>query len=221
MRRRAFDREGEGMTRRLFTLMAVLSLLLCVATCVMWARSYYRADFLYHTTYADMRPTALGILDFAGIVQCEIATDTDIHNTFPSGQGWSQVKSGGWDWGSASADADFFMLRFEGLSMGEIGIRTADAHFLGFARGRVAYPFSFGRHSGGPPPDGVCRFVQFPHWALACLTGILPLRAGWRAYRRRRVSVRGRCSKCGYDLRATPGRCPQCGTVPAPDRVKA
>ena len=56
--------------------------------------------------------------------------------------------------------------------------------------------------------------LVFPHWALALLSGAV---AAWgirRIVRRRRRAQAGRCAACGYDLRATPDRCPECGKVP-------
>ncbi|MGA2440326.1 MAG: hypothetical protein ABSH08_05175 [Tepidisphaeraceae bacterium] len=55
--------------------------------------------------------------------------------------------------------------------------------------------------------------VTFPLWWLALFFGIVPA----MAFLRRRRSTRdasGLCIKCGYDLRATPDRCPECGTIP-------
>jgi hypothetical protein len=60
--------------------------------------------------------------------------------------------------------------------------------------------------------------LLIPYWMLTAVTLVLPVTtmvqwARWRARRCRRS--RGLCAACGYDLRATPGRCPECGAVPA------
>jgi hypothetical protein len=60
--------------------------------------------------------------------------------------------------------------------------------------------------------------VRVPHWLLAALSGVLP--AGWYAAYRRNAKRRGLgvCTTCGYDLRATPERCPECGAATEQDR---
>lgn len=53
--------------------------------------------------------------------------------------------------------------------------------------------------------------VQFPEWVLSVACLIVPAIALVRRIRRRRTSGYG-CTVCGYDLRASPDRCPECGT---------
>ena len=63
--------------------------------------------------------------------------------------------------------------------------------------------------------------VIFPHWMLLVPFAALPaLRLLLRRFLTRDVPhQRNRCRRCGYDLRATPDRCPECGTIPT--KVKA
>ena len=52
--------------------------------------------------------------------------------------------------------------------------------------------------------------VQFPFWIVPMLSEILPSVC---IIRRRRRKGPGFCRQCDYDLRGTPDRCPECGTV--------
>jgi hypothetical protein len=61
------------------------------------------------------------------------------------------------------------------------------------------------------------RTLTLPYWAPLVAGAALPLivlRRASRQRRRRRAARRGLCPKCGYDLRATPDRCPECGATP-------
>jgi hypothetical protein len=83
------------------------------------------------------------------------------------------------------------------------------------------FTWHHGRAYPDPAIDSILNFLWFsqgnshaigmPLWLCAILFGYL----GVRARRRARKPEPGFCHVCGYDLRATPDRCPECGAVPA------
>jgi hypothetical protein len=62
--------------------------------------------------------------------------------------------------------------------------------------------------------------VLVPFWSLWLPAGFATFAFVLRAGLCRRRLVRGSCVQCGYDLRASKDRCPECGT-PVPAEVKA
>jgi hypothetical protein len=61
---------------------------------------------------------------------------------------------------------------------------------------------------------GRTYIVVVADWPLAVFAAILPILWFFKRRKTSRLMRIGRCLRCGYDLRATPGRCPECGRAP-------
>ena len=81
------------------------------------------------------------------------------------------------------------------------------------------------RMYSNPPPDpphwefagivfenGPTIMLFLPIWLLTAGALAPGLFVAWRIWARRWRRRRGHCAKCGYDLRASSDRCPECGT---------
>jgi hypothetical protein len=75
----------------------------------------------------------------------------------------------------------------------------------GFHLDFIAWPKDFGVET--------LHRLWIPDWMLLVATAYLPLR--WLATRTLQERDAGCCPVCGYDVRATLDRCPECGTPAA------
>jgi len=184
------------MRRRLFTFAAALSLLLCVAAIALWVRSYTGSDSVSRRwmTAADshhIEHRGQQIQWTLGQVRFLIQNDT----AFFPGQMTPDSANPHWSYFRYGAGHD----GWEAPPAESIWNR------LGFAAWETGWSSSFA--------DSHARVWAAPAWLLTVILALLPAAWGWGAYRQRRRKQTGRCIACGYDLRASPDRCPECGNV--------
>jgi hypothetical protein len=174
------------MTRRLLNPLTALSLLVCVAACVLWARSYW-----HHTVMSRVRRGYDG--DVKHTAQLHLAAGrVTLHREV-------------WQRGGPPGTS----YRFEEWDLTEDN-PVAPGHLLDFA---LYPPDQFARDKRS------CWGGSAPAWAFTIpLLSPLLLRVRGRTLRQR--ARNGRCVRCGYDLRATPDECPECGTIAAPPSAR-
>jgi hypothetical protein len=167
--------------------------LLCVAVAVLWWRSRGDADVLIA---AGPRVKLSAAASYHGRL---VFFASDI----PSDPG------GGWAVHAVRAPAEQLELLYEGAF--EQG-STLRASLAGFQLGH-------GRISVFKTTPAFTA-VTVPHWFVVVLTA-LPTVLWLRAIERRwRWGRQGRCRACGYDLRSSPDRCPECGEARKPKRLR-
>jgi hypothetical protein len=92
---------------------------------------------------------------------------------------------------------------------------------LGEATGDRAVPFpqnlwieSWTFRNLNPSPETISQiglFLRIPWWPFIAAFGALPATRLLAWARSRRYARTGGCPACGYDLRHSPHRCPECG----------
>ena len=184
------------MRRRLLNALTALSLLLCAAVCALWSGTHTDAWRWHFRCSSDLvgLESHDGILS-AKFISCDPPPPPDPNDLSLHCSTWDGVR-----------------VVLQNLSV----TGTGWSGRAGFAQARLSANDDPSFFSDLYPVTGF-QLVSVPHWSAVSLTAVLP--ALW-ILRRRMLPrhIAGGCAGCGYDLRATPARCPECGKQAPPAR---
>lgn len=173
--------------RALVVALTVLSGVMCIATLGVWERSYALEEGVARIS----KGWEILIGDSRGIlfIHCEQYFNTDLSRDRDSESRW-MVASGTYLAGSGP-------------------LTVCEQSFGGFGCGRFDMQF-------GQQVFFVVRQAHCPLWFVAAIFAIAPVRLLILRRRRGHRASRGLCVACGYDLRASGDRCPECGAIAPP-----
>ena len=187
----------------LFTILAAASAMLCVGALALWVRSYWRYDIVSRTS--DLRSDVGDEEERRMFIRSNRGIFALIGTAIATGRG-------------PTAPDRPLTVRWARLSdVAEPAWDLRQTSVLRPPFGRNVAGFAYGREAGAKVAIGGSwyqqrqRIYSVPHWFAALVLAIPPALWFWRRLRR---PAPGTCLSCGYDLRATPGRCPECGAIP-------
>ncbi|HEY2585702.1 MAG TPA: zinc ribbon domain-containing protein [Tepidisphaeraceae bacterium] len=184
------------MIRRLFTTAAVMSLLLCLATVALWVRSWSVADQVLGGFGTPKLNPRTGEVEVSPAMAWSHYAGRLLISHFPA---MVAYKTKQWAYRNPAVHT----------LISEVDNRVFWHPRLAFAGFRFA-----------TVSDGEWDLLV-PDYAPAVLFAVTPLLWLALALRRKRSRAEGRCTSCGYDLRASMDRCPECGRPIPPETRRA
>jgi hypothetical protein len=196
----------------MFNLLAVVSAVGCVATFVTYiAGPDYSRRWVYFATYHSRPSICDRAVEFGRLYEAQPFVVS------ARGYSWSEPYSLSHDFqddrsmlGPPAIDDNYS----RSVKWNLAGVRLIE--------GRLIPPWGWKDHPLGDPATAIrYRVVSVPVIYPIGLFALVPM--AWciaRAQRARRAhafNAANRCATCGYDLRATPDRCPECGTPVQPN----
>ena len=197
--------------RVIAVILCCLSLALCAAAAALWARGYFTVDvaelWAGVSTYGNVTNRIYRVSSGRGVVAFTFTYQFYVLPTLPRGATrWPPVRSRRYVHRTLRPD-QFYLAR------------RAIWQRIGFYVN--SNDFTRRGDNGQVLAHSVDRGLRLPYWLIVLATGVLPilyLRRLGRLVRRYRYR-HGLCPGCGYDVRATPDRCPECGEAIAATKV--